>query len=279
MRIFITLLAFSSFFLSSCQKEIDPSIINGGGGGGGSTSTLLVKIVTKTGSDSSVQEFSYNSSGRIIGYKLSGVQSGQPIDFSLSYVRNGSSVIQKQILKSNDLVAIGVDSIVTVVNYDVGNNRYKSGVSVFVLLGLSIRDSIAFQYDGTGRLASEIDYTDVGSGMIPSTKTEYSYAGNNLAGEKIYSYDTNGSTFQLENTYTYEYDSKINPLQFATEGAVLNMNPFYSANNITRTTLVASDPADNYVSVETFTYTLSNRPATSTSVTGSDTSTTTYYYQ
>jgi len=176
-------------------------------------------------------------------------------------------------------VGIGIDSIVTVVGYDLGNNRYKNGVSVFVLSGLSIRDSIAFQYNGTGRLASETDYSDVGFGMDPSTKTEYSYSGNNLAGEKLYSYDANSSSFQLDDTYTYEYDSKINPLQFATEGAILNMNPFYSANNITKTTLVDSDPAINYVSIETYTYNSSNRPATSTSVTGSDTSTTTYYYQ
>jgi len=94
MRIFITLLAFSSFFLLSCQKEIDPTIINGGGGGG-TTSTRLIKMVTKSGSDSSVQEFSYNSSGRIIGYKLSGVQSGRPLDFRLTYVRNSSNIIPK----------------------------------------------------------------------------------------------------------------------------------------------------------------------------------------
>ena len=277
MRIFITALTLLSLFLSSCQKEIDDSFINGGGGG--ATSTRLVKMVTKTGSDSLVEEFSYNSSGRIIGYKLSGVQTGQPVDFRLTYVRSSSDIIQKQILKTKDLVAIGVDSIVTVVNYDAGNNRYKSGVSAFVLLGTPIRDSIAFQYDGTGRLASEIDYTDVGFGMMPSLKKEYSYAGNNLAGEENYSYNSNTSTYQLEETYAYEYDSKINPLQFATEGAILNMNPFYSSNNITKTTLVAANPGDNYVSIDTYTYNSLNRPATSTSVTGSGTSTTTYYYQ
>src|SRR5262249_30272470 len=134
--------------------------------------------------------------------------------------------------------------------FDVGNNRYKNAISVFVLLGNSIRDSIAFQYDVNGKLLAEVDYSDVGSGLAPSTKTEYSYAGINLAGEKTYSFDTNTATFQLDETYTYDYDSKINPLQFATEGAILNMNPFYSANNIIKTTLVAANPADNYVSID-----------------------------
>jgi len=278
MRIVITSLAFLSLFLVSCQKEIDPNII-GGGGGGGTTGTRLAKIVTRSGSDSTIEEFTYNANGRIVGYKLSGASSGQPLDFRLSYVRTGSDIIQKQILKSNNLAALGVDSIVTIVNFDAGNNRYKNGISGFVLLGQSIKDSIAFQYDGTGRLASETDYTDAGLGMGPATKTEYSYTGNDLAGEKVYSYDNSSSSFQLEDTYTYEYDSKINPLQFATEGAILNMNPFYSVNNITKTTLVASNPADNFVSIETYTYNASGRPASSTTVTGTETSTTTYYYQ
>src|SRR5436190_19928219 len=169
MRILITFLAFTSLAVLSCQKEHDS--INGGGG---TSSIRLIKMVAKSGSDSSVSEFTYNSSGRIVG-KLSGVESGGLLDLRLSYVRNSSDVIQKQILKSNDLAALGMDSIVTVVNYDIGNNRYKNAVSVIVLFGLAIKDSIVFQYDGGGRLTSEIDYTDAGSGMEPSSKTEYTY--------------------------------------------------------------------------------------------------------
>ena len=275
MRILITLLAVTALFFLSCKKENDS--VNGGGS---NNSTKLVKMVAKSGSDSSVSEFTYNSSGKIVGFKLSGVESGGPLDLRLTYVRNSSDVIQKQILKGNDLGALGLDSIVTVVNYDVGNNRYKNAISVLVLFGFAIKDSIVFQYDGTGRLTSEIDYTDAGSGMEPSTKTEYTYLGNNLGGEKYYSYDNIASSFELEETYTYEYDSKINPLQFAPDAAVLNMNPFYSANNITKTTYVdAIDASNNYVSNDTYTYTSVNRPATSTSVTGSNTVATTYYYQ
>jgi len=274
MRILISLVVAATLVFTSCKKEHDS--INGGG----NNNTRLLKMVGKSGSDSSVSEFTYNASGKIIGFKLSGVESGGPLDLRLTYVRNNSDVIQKQILKSNDLGALGLDSIVTIVNYDVGNNRYKNAVSVVVLFGFAIKDSIVFQYDGTGRLTSEIDYTNAGSGMQPSSKIEYTYAGNNLAGEKHYDYDDVTASFQLTDTATYDYDSKINPLQFAPDAAVLNMNPFYSANNITKTTYVdATDPSNNYVSNDTYTYTSVNRPATLTSVTGSNTVTTTYYYQ
>jgi len=274
MRILITLFAVSGLCLLSCQKDKDS--INGGG----NNSTRLVKMVAKSGADSSVSEFTYNSSGKIVGFKLSGVESGGPLDLRLSYVRNSSDIIQKQILKGNDLAALGIDSIVTVVNYDAGNNRYKNAISVLVLFGFSIKDSIVFQYDVGGKLVAEIDYADGGFGMGPSTKTEYTYLGTNLAGEKYYSYDDVAGAFDLQETYTYEYDSKINPLQFATEAAVLNMNPFYSANNVAKNTYVdATDASNNYVSTDTYTYTSTNRPATSTSVTGGNTLTTTYYYQ
>jgi hypothetical protein len=277
-RFFIILTGLGSLFLFSCQKEVTDTNMNGGGGGGSVTGTLLVKMVVKSGSDSSVAEFSYNSN-KITSFKLSGVESGQDLDLRISYVRNTSGIIQKQTINSNNFVTIGIDSIVTIVNYDDANNRYKNAVSVFSFFGMPTRDSIVFQYDGAGRLASEIDYTDVGFGYQPATKTEYSYIVNNLLSEKIYYYDEANSNYDLIETYTYEYDSQINPLQFVSDAPILNLNPFFSANNIIKTTLASIDPADNYVSTETFTYNSSNRPSTSTSITGTETTTTTYYYQ
>jgi len=277
MRIILTLSALACVFLFSCKKEED--FANGGNNSGGTNPTRLVKMVTKSGSDSSVYNFTYNSSGKITGANLSGAESGQPIDLRISYIRNASGIIQKQILKSNEFASVGIDSIVTIVNYDAGNNRYKNAISVFSVFGFPIRDSIVFQYDASGKMISEIDYTDGGGGYEPSTKTEYSYSGNNLLSEKFYSYNATSAAFDLDETDTYEYDAKTNPLQFASDAVVLNLVPFYSANNVTKTTVVASNPADNYITTETYTYNSSNRPATSTSVTGSETATTTYYYQ
>lgn len=128
-------------------------------------------------------------------------------------------------------------------------------------------------------MVSEIDYTDASFGYEPVTKTEYSYTGSNLLSEKVYSYNATTLGYDPEETYTYMYDSKVNPLQFANEAPVLNMSPFYSANNITKTTLVAADPADNYAATETYIYNSSDRPATSTNVIGAETTFTTYYYR
>jgi hypothetical protein len=270
------ILAILSFGLFSCQKEVKDIFSNTGGGVNG---TRLIKTVEKTGADSVVTVYGYNSSGKIIKADIFGVDAGQAYDLSLTYVRNSAGIIQKQILESSDFVSVGIDSIVSIVSFDAGTNRYKNSVSNFSLSGIPLSDSIEFQYDVSGRLVTEIDYNDVGLGYLPSWKKEYTYNGNNLATEKYYSFDLASGNFLLDDTGTYEYDTKTNPLQFATDAPILNLYPFYSANNVTKFTYVASDPADNFTSATNYTYNSSNRPITDVTTTGAEVTLTTYYYQ
>jgi len=277
MRNLLTaVLAALSIGLFSCQKEVKDIFSNTGGGAGG---TRLVKTVEKMGADSVVTVYGYDASGKIIKADFVGVEAGQAYSLSLTYVRNSSGVIQKQILESSDFISAGIDSIVSIVKFDAGSNRYQNSVTDFSLFGIPLLDSVAFQYDGSGRLTSEIDYNDVGFGYLPNWKKEYTYNGTNVATEKYYSFDFTSGDFVLEDTYTYEYDTKINPLQFAADAPVLNLFPFYSSNNLAKLTYVASDPADNFTSTINYTYNSSNRPLTDVTTTGSDISSTTYYYQ
>jgi hypothetical protein len=270
------ILAILSFGLFSCQKEVNDIFSNTGGAVNG---TRLIKTVEKTGVDSVVSVYGYNSSGKIIKADIAGVEAGQAYNVSLTYVRNSAGIIQKQILESSDFASIGIDSIVSIVSFDAGNNRYKNSVTNFSLSGIPLVDSIVFQYDASGRLLTEIDYNDAGFGYLPSWKKEYTYNGNNLAAEKYYSYDLASGNFVLEDTGTYEYDAKVNPLQFATDAPIFNLYPFYSANNVTKFTYVTSNPADNFTSTINYTYNSSNRPLTDVTTTGTEVSSTTYYYQ
>jgi hypothetical protein len=268
--------AVLSLGLFSCQKEVKDIFSNVSGGANG---TRLIKTVEKMAADSVVTVYGYNSSGKIIKADIAGVETGQAYDVSLTYVRNSTGVIQKQILESSDFASVGIDSIVSIVSFDAGSNRYKGSVTDFSLLGIPLLDSVVFQYDGSGRLVTEIDYNDVGFGYLPSWKKEYAYNGNNLATEKYYNFDLTSGDFVLEDTGSYEYDTKVNPLQFAVDAPVLNLYPFYSANNVTKFTYVANDPADNFTSTINYTYNSSNRPLTDVTTSGSDVSSTSYYYQ
>lgn len=272
------ILAFFSLSvgLFSCQKEVKDIFSNTGGASNG---MRLAKTVEKMGPDSVVTVYTYNTSGRIVKAEITGVEAGQAFDLRLTYIRNGAGIIQKQILESSEFAVVGLDSIVSIVSFDAGSNRYLGSVTDLSLLGIPLVDSITFQYDASGRLTSETDYTDVGFGYLPSWKKEYTYNGTNVATEKYYSFDFTNGDFVLDETYSYEYDTKINPLQFAADAPVLNLFPFYSSNNLTKLTYVALDPSDNFTSTITYTYNSSSRPATDVTTTGNDISSTTYYYQ
>ena len=264
-----------SIALFSCQKEVDDIFSNTGGTAAG---TRLIKTVEKMGADSVVTVFEYNSSGKISKAGIVSVEAGQAYYYTVAYVRNSAGIIEKQILESSELASLGIDSVISLVRFDAATNRYLNSVTDFSSLGFPIMDSIAFQHDGSGRVISEIDYNDVGLGYIEIWKKEYTYNGNNLATEKYYSFDLTSGEFILEETSSYEYDTKVNPLHFSSDAPILNLYPFYSANNLTRFTYVGVDPSDNFTSTTTYTYNSANRPLTDVTTSGSEVSTTTYYY-
>ncbi len=243
--------------------------------------TQLKRVVTKTGNDSTIQEYQYNSSGKITALTAGGIQNGQPIYLDIKFFRDAAGIIQRQVLKNDALLIYGIDSIESDINYDAATSKYTYSKSVVDVFGFQITDSIRYEYDGSGRLTSEINYTDDGTGMgyVPFLKTEYTYTGNNLITEKFYQYDDVSSTFLLDGTSTYEYDAKTNPLQFSAEAPILGMSSFFPANNITKETYIATDPADNFTLMSTYTYNTVNRPVTAVLVNGATTSDVKFYYQ
>ena len=97
--------------------------------------------------------------------------------------------------------------------------------------------------------------------------------------EKFYEYDDMSSSFVLDGTSTYEYDAKTNPLQFSTDAPIMGMSMYFPANNTTKETYVATDPADNYTVMNTYTYNSVNRPVSAVQVDGTTTSEVKFYYQ
>lgn len=286
-KILVASFALTALFFVSCQKEVSEEIggnpgTGGGGTGGGTTGTKLVKTVHKDGADSTVIVYGYDANNKVISATTSGVSGGQPIDLRINLTRNSAGVITKQVIRSNDFIAFGIDSLVTQVRWDATNNRYKNAVSHISIFGFDITDSITYNYDAGGKLTSEVEYQDDGMGgpMAPSTKREYTYTGSNIVTEKAYNWDDATNAYVLSWNSTYEYDTKVNPTLFATDAPVLGMSDFYPANNVTKDTFVDNeDPTNNYVETSTYTYNSSNRPITGTVVNNGSTSTTTYTYQ
>lgn len=159
MRILIALFAFTSFFLFSCQKEIDfgTGSNNSGGSGGNKPATLLIKKVDKTGADSLVTLYTYNSDKKVINIKVTGTDHGTPVDKEYRYYRNASGIVTQYSTIDADLIAVGVDSITTIVFYNSSTSRYAGYLININVTGFVLLDSSVYVYDGSGKSLKKMD--------------------------------------------------------------------------------------------------------------------------
>jgi len=285
MKQLLTAFAIVLLF-ASCQKEgsfEDPTRTPGGGtsGGGTTNSNRLVRIGIRLGTDSITTNFGYNASGSLVSFIQSGTVTGIPITAEAKYVRNAANIITSTVVKNEALAQFGLDSVEAFHTYDPANARYKHSISRITIFGETETDSIVFVYNA-GKLAEAIDYYDegTGSGYVPLTKETYAYSGSNLSQIKSYSYNDQTRSYDLDETINYEFDTKLNPMQFAAVDApVTSMRLFYSANNALKTTTVQAGSSTPVVATVAYTYNTNNKPLTAISGSGTVTSKSTYYYQ
>ncbi|MEO6071538.1 MAG: hypothetical protein ABIN57_09950 [Chitinophagaceae bacterium] len=260
----LLLFLFALIILQSCQKEVSKE---NGGASAAPSGTLLVRSVYKSGTDSSLTTYAYDGARRLTTLNNSGTTSGAPYNTQIKIVRNTSGIIQKMNIKSDQFAQLGIDSLVYVVNYDLTTGRYKSKVFTVDFLVVVLKDSTSYDYDASGKVIRDREFTDDGTagGYEEVGKTEYTYAGNNIATVKIFSYDVPSNTYTLNETDTYEYDAKTNALQLGNEAFLLGDVSFYGANNVSKLTInVPADPASNQVHTTTYTYNSNNRPLIAT---------------
>lgn len=269
--------------LASCQKGISWDDLNTTSGTG--SGKKLVKLTQKNGSDSAIATYKYNSANSLIEYSAVQVAGGVSGDLDITFARNSSNIITQSSVTSTQLASFGISNIVTNYIYDATNSRYTYSITKVTISGITYRDSIIYSYDTNNRLVYDIEYADGGngSGYDISAKEEYTYVGNNVVTAKEYSADIATGTFTLDETATLEFDTKINPLHFTADAVPLRVvdlyNIFYSANNVTKETRVATNPTTTTIGTYTYTYNSDNMPATAIVSDGTTTYNFTYFYQ
>jgi len=274
---FAAILLFGGVFLFSCQKEVH--FANTANGNGINSGSLLTKIVSRSGSDSSTLLFGYNSSNMLVTLDAITVSSGTTSIQQERVERNAQGMIERLIIKDDQYQQAGLDSVITTIGYTSG--RYVSKVTTIDLSLAVVRDSVSLVYDGNGKVVTERTFDDVAAGVYSETsKTDYTYAGNNIATINYYSYDASNSSYSLLQSYTYDaYDDKVSPMSLGNEAFVFDSPAMFSANNPTQSAVVLSSSSQTYVT--SYTYNSANRPLTATSTIqpGNSVTTATYYYQ
>jgi len=270
MRLIIVSLGITSLFVLSCQKEIDPATIGkqtepvtAPGPGG-----LLVKIVTHTGTDSSVTYFTYDDSRRLIGRAISGISQGFELNDNLQIVRNALGIITKLVEKSPTINQNGYDSVSTNVFYDAATARYTYTTEGHVANGLIIKDSLVFIYDASGRVTRQDYYlADFFGGpqfnWVAKTEYDYDTRGNSI-GINFFEYKDTSHSFILGGITTYTYDARVNPLLLnAGEAIVLQEPDLSSPSNISGVDLNdLTDPSTNVKVGIVYTYNSADKPTT-----------------
>ena len=268
----------STLLFYSCQKEVD--FANGTNGVNNAKNHLLQKVVSKSGSDSSNLIFAYNSSEQLIQLTTIDVTGGVKSMTSERAERNSQGIIQKLFIKDDEYQRLGLDSVITIVQYSGG--KYLSKVTK-IDVGIAIfRDSVAIIYDPSGKVIGERMYDDFAVGSYDETsKIDFTYAGNNIATVKQYVFNTGTSSYVLNVAYTYdEYDTNRSPLSIGYDAFVFNSPTLYSSNNPTKYS-ITSPPAPALTYAATYTYNPETRPLTGVATIQPANSmvTSTYYYQ
>ena len=278
MRILLIPGILSTLLFYSCQKEVD--FANGANGVNNAKNHLLQKVVSKSGSDSSNLIFAYNSSDQLIQLTTIDVTGGVKTMTSERAERNSQGIIQKLFIKDDQYQQLGLDSVVTIVQYSGG--KYLSKVTT-IDVGIAVfRDSVAIIYDPSGKVISERMYDDFAVGSYDETsKIDFTYTDNNIATVKQYVFNTSTSSYVLNVAYTYdEYDTNRSPLSVGYDAFVFNSPTLYSSNNPTKYS-ITSPPAPALTYAAIYTYNPETRPLTGVATIQPANSmvTSTYYYQ
>jgi hypothetical protein len=268
-------------FLSSCQKEVDFAT---GSGGGGAANQKLIRIGTRSGTDTTTTDYGYNNAGKLIRQYTAGNVQGTAFFIETRLNRNTSGIITNVVLKSDQFAALGIDSIVTVVKYNTGTSKYTGSVTALTLFGFTLKDSSFYTYDGSDRITQEESFTaDPITGLYEkSSKTVYTWlSGTNVGNEKYYDWDDTSNSYVLSEEYTNTYDSKVSPLQLGMEAIFIGDLVAAATNNLTKSVYMdATDPGNNEITDVVYTYNSANKPATGImTATGSSITTATYTYQ
>jgi YD repeat-containing protein len=264
--------------MTACQKEID-------WGTGNLANQLLVKVVAKTGAnDSTVTTYSYDAQRRLIREVVVSTAGGNSLQTEFIINRNSAGVITSSVLKSPDLAATGIDSLVTRFNYS--NNRYLNGAFTLSLQGITFTDSTLYTYDANERIITDqhlLKSTLIPLPIpIPILKNVYTYSadGKNLTKQEQSAPSTPGGPLSPVSNQTYTHDTKVNPLILLNEAIILNRSDWYNANNVlTNQFASTTNPTQNFTVDNSYRYNTANKPDSLFSTRAGQVTTSKFFYQ
>ncbi|HEY1113390.1 MAG TPA: hypothetical protein VGE66_07505 [Chitinophagaceae bacterium] len=257
-RVLLALMALTTLVAVSCTKEKSFEEENGTPGGGGNTDgDLLAKIVIQLGPDSVTTTFGYDAGKRLISEANKGPITFMSDDSLVRITRNTQGIIEKFEVYPSDPTE---NTEVWHVRHDAASNRYTNRITKDATG--NVVDSIAYTYNGTGRIVSQFWQIDFGGGVLAAVKDTLIYDGSGNI-QKVVTSQFDGTSWEDLGEQTMEYDNKTSPLKLGTEAILLDRHQYYGDNNMTKATLIDyDDPSQSQEISLTYTYNASSKPLT-----------------
>jgi YD repeat-containing protein len=257
------ILIFSILVFTSCQKEIDPKILNEKISGNPCESGFLIKVVSCTGNDSFVTTFEYDAANRLTRQVITSYDHLSPVSSDRKIIRDPQGIITQLVTKYDNTS----DSDVVNVFHNPISHRYTYTNQKFYPYGLLTQDSIVFIYDASGKIIEEDLYGDhfTNGNYILDDRFVYSYdAEGNIIKLTVYDRDQSTNVIRLESTYEFTYDNKIRAQRLDMGDAFILFDPAsLSAHNRTSTNITNFIfPIYNETYTHQYKYNSCDKPAT-----------------
>ncbi len=268
-------------FIYSCQRElnIDTKAIKNS-----CPSSVLVKVITKTNTDSLVTEFENDANGRPSRQFTAYIKGQEILTSDWIVIRNASGIIVDLVTKTDKVQGSYLDTVH--VFYDYTLNRYSHTVQRFDLSGFITKDSIVFIYDAANKLIGQhiyLHHFTPGPYYLLDNKHEYTYnSDGNVSKVTNYERDQVTNVIGLRSVLEFTYDNKKRPRQIDPREAAILAFPNYASHNLTIEKITdAQFPVYSYTNTYQYIYNECDKPATMvvTSSTGNYVRKLWYYYK
>jgi len=276
------LLIVAVSLLAAVHKEIGWGM----GGGVAVPDKFLVKISSKTRTDSTIITYAYNTAKQLIRETTIGISGTTSLDNDLKIYRNSAGIIERTVQVSTALITNGVDSLVIRYNYNAALMRYSSSVFNVTVMGTNVTDSVVYVYDASGKISSDEHYLKASILPLPvlSLRNQYTYSadGFNLTGAQQFASTAPGGPLSLQASQSYTYDTKKNPLVIKQEAILLTRPGLFNAQNLLSTVITnPSDPTADFAMDYVYRYNLAGKPDSSyaTRTPGGAVTASKYFYQ
>ena len=219
-------------FISSCQRDLNVDTkINKNS----CPSSLLVKVITKTVSDSIITEMEYDANGRLSRQFSTYINHPEFISSDWRINRSSSGIITQMITTTTKTQATFADTVN--VFYDSNLKRYTHTIQRFDLAGYITKDSIVLIYDAANKLIGRHIYLHhfaPGPYYTLDTKYEYSFnSDGNLLKQTSYDRDQVTNVIELRATVEFTYDNKKRQRHLDPKDGIILSYPYDASHNVT----------------------------------------------